>query len=165
MSAATADRLRGLLTPVVAASGLDLESVDVTPAGRRRLVRVVVDKDGGVDARRRRRRVTRGLRRPRQQRPSWGRSRTSSRSPPPASTARSPSPGTGAGRSGRLVKVTCRAGDSVTGRVEAADAEGVDLDVDGHDRRLAYAEVRLARSRSSSTGLDLRGGDATWTST
>ena len=48
MSAATADRLRGLLAPVVAAAGLDLESVDVTPAGRRRLVRVAVDKDGGV---------------------------------------------------------------------------------------------------------------------
>ena len=42
------DRLVEALGPVVAAHGLDLEDVDVTPAGRRRLLRVVVDKDGGV---------------------------------------------------------------------------------------------------------------------
>jgi ribosome maturation factor RimP len=40
--------LASLLEPVVAAAGLDLETVRVTPAGRRRLVRLVVDADGGV---------------------------------------------------------------------------------------------------------------------
>jgi ribosome maturation factor RimP len=38
-----------LLEPVVADLGLDLEDVVVTPAGKRRVVRVVVDQDGGVD--------------------------------------------------------------------------------------------------------------------
>jgi len=38
-----------LLEPVVRAAGLDLESVRVGSAGRRRLLRVVVDADGGVD--------------------------------------------------------------------------------------------------------------------
>ena len=42
------DALVGLLGPVVSDSGLDLEDVVVTPAGKRRLVRVVVDQDGGV---------------------------------------------------------------------------------------------------------------------
>ncbi|WP_433326440.1 ribosome maturation factor RimP [Spirillospora sp. CA-294931] len=37
-----------LLEPEVAAAGFDLEEVDVRPAGRRRLVKVVVDVDGGV---------------------------------------------------------------------------------------------------------------------
>lgn len=37
-----------LLAPVVSTKGLDLEDVVVTPAGRRRLLRVVVDRDGGV---------------------------------------------------------------------------------------------------------------------
>ncbi|MFC0041137.1 ribosome maturation factor RimP [Actinomadura rayongensis] len=37
-----------LLEPAVTAAGFDLEEVDVRPAGRRRLVRVVVDADGGV---------------------------------------------------------------------------------------------------------------------
>ena len=36
-----------MLAPVVAAAGLDLESVRVTTAGRRRLLRIVVDADGG----------------------------------------------------------------------------------------------------------------------
>ena len=41
-------RLNGVLEPVVTAAGLDLESVRVLPAGgRRRLLRVVVDGDGG----------------------------------------------------------------------------------------------------------------------
>ena len=40
-------RLSRVLSPVVAAAGFDLESVRVTTAGRRRLLRVVVDADGG----------------------------------------------------------------------------------------------------------------------
>ena len=43
-----ADRLTRLLEPVIRAMGLDLESVRVTAAGRRRLLRVIVDGDGGV---------------------------------------------------------------------------------------------------------------------
>lgn len=41
-------RLTDELTPPLAALGLDLEDVDVTAAGKRRLLRVAVDKDGGV---------------------------------------------------------------------------------------------------------------------
>nr|WP_230420649.1 ribosome maturation factor RimP [Actinomadura soli] len=37
-----------LLAPAVGEAGFDLEEVDVRPAGRRRLVRVVVDGDHGV---------------------------------------------------------------------------------------------------------------------
>ena len=43
-----ADRLVRLLEPVIHAMGMDLESVRVTTAGRRRLLRVIVDADGGV---------------------------------------------------------------------------------------------------------------------
>jgi ribosome maturation factor RimP len=46
--AAVAERVEQALSPVVAARGFDLEAVDVQPAGRRRLVRVLVDQDGGV---------------------------------------------------------------------------------------------------------------------
>jgi ribosome maturation factor RimP len=45
---AAPDAIRQLLAPVVAAAGYDLEDVTVTPAGRRSLLRVVVDSDGGV---------------------------------------------------------------------------------------------------------------------
>ncbi|MFG1999514.1 ribosome maturation factor RimP [Spirillospora sp. NPDC048911] len=40
--------LTALLEPAVAEAGFDLEEIDVRPAGRRRLVKIVVDGDGGV---------------------------------------------------------------------------------------------------------------------
>ncbi len=43
-----ATRLAGWIEPVVAAAGYDLEELVVTPAGRRSVVRVVVDRDEGV---------------------------------------------------------------------------------------------------------------------
>jgi ribosome maturation factor RimP len=47
--ASNRDSLMKILEPVVLARGFDLEEVVVTPAGKRRVLRVVVDKDGGVD--------------------------------------------------------------------------------------------------------------------
>jgi ribosome maturation factor RimP len=41
-------RLRGLVEPIVAREGLDLEDLTVSPAGRRYVVRITVDGDGGV---------------------------------------------------------------------------------------------------------------------
>ena len=46
-SAADTARLTRVLEPVVRSAGLDLESVRVVAAGRRRLLRIVVDADGG----------------------------------------------------------------------------------------------------------------------
>lgn len=43
------DSIQLLLEPIVAAAGLDLEAVDIQPAGKRRRVQVLVDRDGGVD--------------------------------------------------------------------------------------------------------------------
>jgi ribosome maturation factor RimP len=45
---AVADRVERALEPAISGRGLDLELVDVQPAGRRRLVRVLVDRDGGI---------------------------------------------------------------------------------------------------------------------
>ena len=41
-------RITTVIEPVVAAAGYDLEQVSVSAVGRRAVVRVVVDKDGGV---------------------------------------------------------------------------------------------------------------------
>jgi ribosome maturation factor RimP len=49
MATLSPDRLRELVEPVVTVAGYDLEEVTVTQAGRRSVVRVVVDRDGGVD--------------------------------------------------------------------------------------------------------------------
>lgn len=42
------ERLAGVLEPVISAAGLELESVRVSRAGRRSVLRVVVDSDQGV---------------------------------------------------------------------------------------------------------------------
>jgi ribosome maturation factor RimP len=48
-ASATRARLAEALHPVLADSGFDLEDVTVSKAGSRSLVRVVVDRDGGLD--------------------------------------------------------------------------------------------------------------------
>src|SRR6476660_10487340 len=42
------ERLEGELTQPLSALGLDIEAVEISPAGKRRILRVAVDKDGGV---------------------------------------------------------------------------------------------------------------------
>jgi ribosome maturation factor RimP len=49
MSTTQSDRLRGLVEPLVHAKGLDLEEIEVSRAGRRGLLRIVVDSDEGVE--------------------------------------------------------------------------------------------------------------------
>jgi ribosome maturation factor RimP len=49
MAAVSTRRVHDALEPVVTAAGYDLEDVSVSAAGRRSVVRVVVDCDGGVD--------------------------------------------------------------------------------------------------------------------
>lgn len=49
MTTVSRQRVREALLPIVTAAGYDLEDVSVTAAGRRSVVRVVVDRDGGVD--------------------------------------------------------------------------------------------------------------------
>ena len=45
---ATRDRIEEALVGPLAQKGLDVEAVEVTPAGKRRVLRVAVDQDGGV---------------------------------------------------------------------------------------------------------------------
>ncbi|SCD42237.1 ribosome maturation factor RimP [Streptomyces sp. PpalLS-921] len=49
MSTTQSERLRGLLEPLVSAKELDLEEIEVSRAGRRRVLRVVVDSEDGVE--------------------------------------------------------------------------------------------------------------------
>jgi ribosome maturation factor RimP len=49
MAAVSTQRVYDVLEPVVTAAGYDLEDVSVSAAGRRSMVRVVVDRDGGID--------------------------------------------------------------------------------------------------------------------
>lgn len=132
--------LMRLLEPVIADAGFDLEDVLVTPAGRRRQVRVIVDGDEGVsldDVAVVSQKISAalddgeamgsgpyvlevtspGVDRPLTQPRHWRRAR------------------------GRLVRATLSGGEEITGRVTAADDETVVLDVDGDERRIAHDEL------------------------
>jgi len=140
-------RLRALLEPVVARTGAELEDVTERRAGARRLVTVVVDRDGGVsmdDVAE----ITRvvsdaldasdalgdapyllevsspGVDRPLTEPRHWRRAR------------------------GRLVKAVLRAGGEAVGRVADSDDERVTLltgPQELHERVLAYGEIAKAR--------------------
>ncbi|MET3987489.1 ribosome maturation factor RimP [Streptomyces sp. PvR034] len=49
MSTTQSDRLRALLEPLVAAQDLDLEDIEISKAGKRRMLRIIVDSDEGVE--------------------------------------------------------------------------------------------------------------------
>lgn len=133
-------RLAGLVQPVVAAAGMDLESVRVSMVGKRRLLRIVVDGDGGVtsedttsvcrdvstllDAASAMGEVpytlevsSPGVERPLTEPRHWRR----------------------AGR--RLVRVKVAGEGIIVGRVLDAGDDGVTLDTDGVRRELAYGEL------------------------
>lgn len=136
-------RIAAALRDRLGALGLDLEAVELTPAGKRRVLRVAVDRDGGVtldDIAAATRAVSdllddsdlmgeaaytlevtsRGVDRPLIEPRHWRRNRD------------------------RLVKASLRDGSQVTGRVGDSDDSGVTLDVSGSPRRLAYADVTKA---------------------
>jgi ribosome maturation factor RimP len=139
----TRERLVEELTPHLLQMGLDLEVVELTPAGRRRVLRVAVDKDGGItldDVAEATKEVSRvldasdvmgehpytlevtspGTDRPLTHPRHWRRNR------------------------GRLVKVTLRDGDTFTGRIQDQDEETATLDVDGSPRQVTLEEITKA---------------------
>ena len=140
----TRDRLAGVLTDPLAAVGLDVEAIELTPAGRRRLLRVAVDKDGGVtldDIADATKEVSRVL-------------DSSDVMGEQSYTLEVTSPGTDRPltlprhwrrNQGRLVKVVLGDGRAVTGRITASDDARVLLDVDGGTEELAYDDVSKAK--------------------
>ena len=138
------DDLEQLLQPVVSAAGLDIEGVEVAAAGRRQVIRVYVDQDGGVDldtvaevSRTVSAALDRtgllgdapyvlevsspGVDRPLTQPRHWRRS------------------------AGRLVRIGLAGGGELTGRVLGADETGVVVDDAGTGRHLAFAEIAAGR--------------------
>ncbi|WP_148614544.1 ribosome maturation factor RimP [Nocardioides rubriscoriae] len=142
---ALTSRIQAALTDPLAELGLDLEAVEVSAAGKRSVVRVAVDQDGGVtmdDVAEATRVVgdvldtdpsvamgqqpytlevtSRGVDRPLTLPRHWRRN------------------------ADRLVKVTLGDDTTLTGRIGDSDDTGVEVDVDGAVRRLDYADVRKA---------------------
>ena len=138
------DRLAGLLAGPIEALGLDLEAVDLSRAGKRSVLRVAVDKDGGVDlddiaA------ATTEVSRVLDDSDAMGNSPYTLEVSSPGVDRPLTHPRHWRRNATRLVKATLADGSEVTGRIVAADEEGAELDVDGTQRRLAYADVAKAR--------------------
>ena len=140
----TRDQLAGVLTAPLVAVGLDLEAVELTAAGKRRMLRVAIDKDGGVtmdDIAVATKEVSRVL------------DETDVMGEHPY-TLEVTSPGTDRPLTlprhwrrnlGRLVKVTGEDGESFIGRITATDEERATVDIDGQEREIGYADVSKAR--------------------
>jgi ribosome maturation factor RimP len=146
MSPASTDHLTGLIGPTVSALGLDLDAVELTTAGRRRVLRVVIDKDGGVSLDQIAE-ATRAVSKELDAGNALGEQpytlEVSSRGVDRPLT----SPRHWVRNVGRLVEVATDDGTVVTGRVSGADDTGADLDVaadDGAPQRVHYRDVRRA---------------------
>jgi ribosome maturation factor RimP len=155
-------RLVQLLSPVVADTGHDLEDVTVTPAGRRSVVRVVVDRDGGPnldDVADVSRAVSDALDALDAQEPgALGASYVLEVSSPGVERPLT-APRHWRRSTGRFVRAVRREGGDVTGRVVRADddeAGVVVLDVRGDQQELAYAEVLRGQVQVE---FDRRDGD------
>jgi ribosome maturation factor RimP len=133
-------RLAGLIEPVITAAGMDLESVRMTVAGRRRLLRIVVDGDHGVsldDAADVSREISALL----DQANALGEVPYTLEVSSPGVDRPLTEPRHWRRAVGRLVKVKVAGEPAVEGRILAADADGVTLDLAGGERRLALAEL------------------------
>ncbi|HEX5596587.1 MAG TPA: ribosome maturation factor RimP [Micromonosporaceae bacterium] len=154
--AARRDRLREVIEPVVLAAGCDLEDLTVSRAGRRHLVRVLIDADGGVtlDAVAE---VSRAVSAALDEAEEAGTDLIAGEYQLEVSSPGVDRPLTlprhWRRNMGRLVKVTV-AQRPVTGRVVAADDERVVLDVDGQLGEWPYTELGPGRVQVEFNRLD-----------
>ncbi|MER6944749.1 ribosome maturation factor RimP [Nonomuraea sp. NPDC000554] len=143
-SASPRDHLMKLLEPVVGAEGLDLEDVTITQAGKRRLLRVIVDRDGGVsldDVAEVSQAVSTAL----DEDDAMGHVAYTLEVSSPGVDRPLTEPRHWRRAAKRLVKAELKDGTVVEGRVRSADDSAVELDVDGAVRALDYQDLTRGR--------------------
>ncbi|MEU8823096.1 ribosome maturation factor RimP [Streptomyces sp. NPDC048636] len=150
MSTTQSERLRGLLEPLVSARELDLEEVEVTPAGKRRVLRVVVDSDDGVQldtcAE-----LSRDISRTLDETDAMGATPYVLEVTSPGAERPLNEPRHYRRATGRLMRARLADGDELVARITAVDDDGLDVEVPGVKgrkptaRRLAFKEISKAR--------------------
>jgi ribosome maturation factor RimP len=138
------DRLAGLLAEPIEALGLDLEAVDLSKAGKRSVLRVAVDKDGGVDmddiaA------ATGEVSRVLDDSDVMGNNSYTLEVSSPGVDRPLTLPRHWRRNVSRLVTVAMTDGSAVEGRITDADDDGAVLEVDGGSTRVSFADVAKAR--------------------
>lgn len=141
---ATRERIEAEITGPLAGLGLDVEAVELSSAGRRSVLRIAVDQDGGVtldDIAA----VTKEISSLLDDSPVMGEQpytlEVTSRGVDRPLTL----PRHWRRNAGRLVKASLVEGGEVTGRIGESDEEGVTVDVEGEDRRVPYADIAKAK--------------------
>lgn len=137
-------RLIDELAEPLAALGLDLEDVDISAAGKRRMLRVAVDKDGGVtmdDVADGTREVSRVL----DEADAMGNQPYTLEVGSPGIDRPLTLPRHWRRNAERLVKVTMADDSTVTGRIAGTDDDTATLLVDGNELTVPLAEVAKAR--------------------
>ncbi|MFF3764804.1 ribosome maturation factor RimP [Streptomyces sp. NPDC001922] len=150
MSTTQSERLRGLLEPLVAARDLDLEEIEVTPAGKRRVLRIVVDSDEGVqlDACAE---LSRAVSEKLDASDAMGGAPYVLEVTSPGADRPLTEPRHYRRATGRLIKAQLVDGGELVARITAVDDEGLDLEVPGvkgrkaTTRRVAFGEIAKAR--------------------
>jgi ribosome maturation factor RimP len=150
MSSTQTDRLRELLEPLVLERGLDLEEVRLTPAGKRRVLRVIVDSDDGVGldtcAE-----LSRAVSATLDDSGVMGETPYVLEVSSPGAERPLTQPRHYRRAAGRLVRLTLHQGGTLTARLASADDDGIDVRVPGEkgrkptDRRIGYDEIAKAR--------------------
>ena len=136
--------LENFLRPIVGQFGCDLEAADIAPAGRRRLLRVLVDRDGGIslddvaD-------VTRAISKALDADDMMGDGAYTLEVSSPGVDRPLTLPRHWRRNVSRLVAVTLTAGGKLTGRIKSASEQAAELDVDGTMQTVAYADVAKAK--------------------
>ncbi|MGI9155883.1 MAG: ribosome maturation factor RimP [Marmoricola sp.] len=137
-------RLRDELIPPLAALGLDVEDVDVTAAGKRRMLRVAVDKDGGVtmdDVADGTREISRIL----DETDAMGNQPYTLEVGSPGVDRPLTLPRHWRRNANRLVKVAFADGSEVTGRIGSSNDDTATLLVDGEEHVVSLTGVTRAR--------------------
>ena len=143
----TRSRIAEVLTEPLAATGLDVEAIDLTPAGKRRLLRVAVDKDGGVtldEIAEATKEVSRVLDGP-EGSDVMGEQPYTLEVTSPGTDRPLTHPRHWRRNQGRLVKVTLADGRTVTGRITGSDDTRAVLDVDGNRDEIGFVDVKKAK--------------------
>ena len=149
--------IESVLTPVVASSGMTIEDITVTPAGKRRLVRVLVDRDVAVDDADRETpveplsldevgEVTRAVSDALDESDAMGEAAYVLEVSSPGTDRPLITPQHFRRNVGRLIALTTSGEEQLTGRLTAAGTEAFDLaDDTGATRTFGYADSARAR--------------------
>ncbi|SFF60902.1 ribosome maturation factor RimP [Actinacidiphila alni] len=169
MSTTQSERLRGLLEPLVGRTGLDLEEVTVTAAGKRRQLLVVVDSDEGVqlDAVAE---LSREISQALDAADAMGESEYVLEVTSPGTDRPLTEPRHFRRNTGRLVKLRLKERGELTARIMTVDDTGLDLEVPGvkgrkpKPARADFAEIEKARvevefNRKNAAGDDVPDDD------